>query len=287
MEQADDLEWVVGSLGDDEVPEDKKPKEQHRRINHHKYYSLKRECKDSVYSQRLGKWIVQGTCMVCGVFGHYAGAEDCPLRRTEPRRRKWAGKVTCTQRATRFATWILSNFDEKTLQQTGVIDIAGGQGMLSFVLQVNHSIPCTVIDPREIIFTENQKKHYQYRTDHPSEFPTGLLQWPQQKSILFKDDFLEEREHEELWNSASLVVGMHPDEAAERIIIFALKYQKNFAVLPCCVFPKSFPHRRTKDGHPVKFYEEFCEYLQNLDPTIEKTTLNIPGRNILLWKRFN
>jgi len=281
----EEVEWIVG-VGDDVVPQ-KKQREQTRNKYHHKHYSLKKENKDTVYSQRLGKWINQGTCMICGTPGHFAGSEDCPLRRIEPRRRKWVGKVTCTQRATRFASWILAHFDEKTLQQTGIIDVAGGQGKLSFELQVNNSIPCTVIDPREIIFSEKQKTHFQYRLDHPSEFPNGPMEWPKQKQILFKDDFFEENEHLELWNSASLVVGMHPDEAAERIIVFALKDQKNFAVLPCCVFPKSFPHRRTKDGLPVKYYEDFCEYLQTLDPTIEKTTLNIPGRNIILWKRFN
>jgi len=47
-----------------------------------------------------------------------------------------------------------------------------------------------------------------------------------------------------------LAVGMHPDQATEPIIDAALALGKPFAVVPCCVFPDLFPHRRTRTGGP-------------------------------------
>ena len=41
-----------------------------------------------------------------------------------------------------------------------------------------------------------------------------------------------------------VVVGMHPDQATEPILDFALKHKKPFAIVPCCVFPRENPHRR-------------------------------------------
>lgn len=44
----------------------------------------------------------------------------------------------------------------------------------------------------------------------------------------------------------NIIIGMHPDQATEPIVDMALKYQKPFAVVPCCVFAHENPHRRLK-----------------------------------------
>ena len=44
-----------------------------------------------------------------------------------------------------------------------------------------------------------------------------------------------------------IIIGMHPDQATESIVDMALKYQKPFAVVPCCVFSEENPHRRLKN----------------------------------------
>lgn len=41
-----------------------------------------------------------------------------------------------------------------------------------------------------------------------------------------------------------VIVGMHPDQATEPIVDFAITHRKPFAIVPCCVFPKENPHRR-------------------------------------------
>lgn len=41
----------------------------------------------------------------------------------------------------------------------------------------------------------------------------------------------------------SVLVGMHPDQAAEHLVDFALLNKKPFVLVPCCVYHKQFPHR--------------------------------------------
>lgn len=52
----------------------------------------------------------------------------------------------------------------------------------------------------------------------------------------------------DLWNeenlqgsqlrASSLVIGMHPDQATDAVVDFAVEHRKSFAVVPCCVFPR-------------------------------------------------
>jgi len=50
--------------------------------------------------------------------------------------------------------------------------------------------------------------------------------------------------------SSGALVGMHPDEATDMIIDIGLRYNKPFAMVPCCVFSQKFPNRR-KPHDPV------------------------------------
>jgi hypothetical protein len=53
---------------------------------------------------------------------------------------------------------------------------------------------------------------------------------------------------------AGLVVGFHPDSATEPAVDLALELQVPFAVVPCCVFPRSIlmgGERRTRAGVKV------------------------------------
>jgi hypothetical protein len=48
---------------------------------------------------------------------------------------------------------------------------------------------------------------------------------------------------QDLVKSCSALVGMHPDQAAEHLVDFALRNKKPFVLIPCCVYHKQFPHR--------------------------------------------
>jgi hypothetical protein len=87
---------------------------------------------------------------------------------------------------------------------------------------------------------------------------------------------------------ASLMLGLHADGATEAIVDVALKYQKAFVVVPCCVFPNLFRDRRVMDMDsqemvPVRSHEQFCQYLLAKDPRFRLETLPFEGRNIAIW----
>ena len=50
-------------------------------------------------------------------------------------------------------------------------------------------------------------------------------------------------EAQTLVRSCSVLMGMHPDQAAEHLVDFALQNRKPFVLIPCCVYHKQFPHR--------------------------------------------
>ena len=58
--------------------------------------------------------------------------------------------------------------------------------------------------------------------------------------------------------------------------------RKPFVVVPCCVFPNLF-RSRYLEGRPVRSYEQFCQYLYEKDPRLNKEVLPFEGRNIAIW----
>ncbi len=84
---------------------------------------------------------------------------------------------------------------------------------------------------------------------------------------------------------SSLLVGLHPDQATEYIIDFALENRKKFAVIPCCVCSKDFQNRVDKEtGNAIKKYEAFIQYLCKKDSTIKQCQIGgLSGRNIVLY----
>ena len=185
-----------------------------------------------------------------------------------------------------FCDWLVDTFGQDMLQSgTGVIDVAGGRGMISFELWIRRGIPSTVVDPRSV-----------------SGFPRRLRK-------VFNKSGKEMFEHRKMYFTvetaladptcadASVIVAMHPDQATDAAIEVALALGKPFAVVPCCVFAKLFPHRSlpplhtdddddapgTASSRPVKTYDDLIQYLQSLDPSIQSTTLPFDGRNIVLY----
>ena len=86
-----------------------------------------------------------------------------------------------------------------------------------------------------------------------------------------------------LVQDASLLVGMHPDEATDAILDVALAFRKPFAIVPCCVFGQKFPDRRLPDGSPVLSYEDLVQYLKAKHPRIQSEFLPFDGRNLALF----
>jgi len=85
--------------------------------------------------------------------------------------------------------------------------------------------------------------------------------------------------------NASLIVGMHPDQAAQAIVEFAVATGKPFAVVPCCVHPNyaAFRARRLATGAPVRTLASLINYLKSLAPGIRTAGLDFEGKNVVVY----
>jgi len=84
-------------------------------------------------------------------------------------------------------------------------------------------------------------------------------------------------------SSASIIIGLHPDQPTGDIVDMALALDKPFAVIPCCVFPKIFDQRTLPCGTPVRRYEQFIEWIVSKNPLIRKKDLGFGGRSLVLY----
>lgn len=78
---------------------------------------------------------------------------------------------------------------------------------------------------------------------------------------------------------AKLIVGFHPDQATDYAIELARVLEVPYAVVPCCVFPSEFPHRRLANGSKVKCYDDLIKYLQEhyVESKIERLNFHFAG----------
>ncbi|KAF8948863.1 hypothetical protein BGZ47_002023 [Haplosporangium gracile] len=271
------------------------------------------------------------------------------------------------ERALYFAKWLIDTFTRQSLNAgSGVLDIAGGRGDLSWELQTRQGIRSTVVEPRPgkgmrkwqrkwlekfkanssaIDGTELEASTIQKDSESSTSIPTttniteeqepdadkpldGLTDFiptvktqplqatePSRIQAMLDDQFLET--HKDLVSTASIMIGLHPDQATEPIVRAALKAGKPFAIIPCCVFGRDNPHRRlpknleTKEigssssssinesvvqvedeeegvypsTRPVTSYADFVTWLEILHPDIRTTWLNFEGMNrVLYWE---
>eukprot|EP00854_Cymbomonas_tetramitiformis_P008555 gene8555-10154_t len=79
--------------------------------------------------------------------------------KTRSRRSRGRARVWNENRAACFRRWLLDTFGADFLKNgSGVLDVAGGKGELSFELLVLNHIPCTVVDPRALDLTSFRRK---------------------------------------------------------------------------------------------------------------------------------
>jgi len=112
------------------------------------------------------------------------------------------------QRAIVFVQWLLDRIGKEVLGRgSGVLDIAGGRGEVSWHLQVNNGVRSTVIDPREVKPIKKKKRKELKKK--------GVESGPSVIRAFFDDTFTETEKHKVILDDASFVIGMHPDEATE------------------------------------------------------------------------
>ena len=91
--------------------------------------------------------------------------------------------------------------------------------------------------------------------------------------------------------NATLIVGMHPDQAVDAIVDAALVLNVSFFVVPCCTYSAEFPHRKVlipggsgEEKKVVKTYDELLDYLQAKSDDIQRAELHFEGKNICLYR---
>jgi hypothetical protein len=93
-------------------------------------------------------------------------------------------------------------------------------------------------------------------------------------------------------------VGLHPDQATDFILDFALEFKKPFTIIPCCVFPTLFANRRfsgkmpmaqlceepgEEQTHPVLSYPDLVQYLVERGRA-QLATLPFEGANLAVFR---
>jgi hypothetical protein len=173
------------------------------------------------------------------------------------------------ERHTLFAYWLVEQYGIDYLSRgSGVLDVAGGNGMLSQAL-TDLDVPTVLLDP----------------VPRCAGIPTII------KEALYGDGshLTDRKDHvSSKIENCSIIVGMHPDQATEPIVDMALRLNKCFAILPCCVMPSLFTMRRQPCGDPVRSYNSFCLYLLNKADGEQFQVAYLPfiGRNKVIYQEL-
>ena len=208
-----------------------------------------------------------------------------------------------------LAKWLINEFDHQLQKPSAddsqaaaptILDIGGGgKGELSSRLVMCHRLNVIAVDPRpallestfvNLVLPKLPKKHQQRiqgKLDASPDFVSQIVEERFQQLTMYFDDQTcdNSKELQMAIEKSDLVVGMHADGAVEPIVDACLARSKAFVVIPCCVFPNFFPNRRLVNGKPVRTWEQFCDYLMQKDPRLERHVLPFQGRNVaILWK---
>jgi hypothetical protein len=131
-----------------------------------------------------------------------------------------------------------------------VVDVAGGRGGLQAALRQRGFTCVTSVDVRAQY--AKGRKGYRYG--------------------LFTSDYAE---------NFDLVVAMHPDDATDHAILYAVKRDLPFVVCPCCVRP-SADHNYKAGKNDYWRWADHLRLLGGGKSKVETLTLPMSGRNLVL-----
>ncbi|KAI9478546.1 MAG: hypothetical protein EXX96DRAFT_482790 [Benjaminiella poitrasii] len=209
-------------------------------------------------------------------------------------------------RAIIFADWIQKTFKQQLSPKTAtVLDVAGGKGEISMVLSRGFSIPTTVVDPnprkrpnywytrlRRLMYLRFETTTANVDWKNDKELQSKLHSWPYQLTPEYIHTCLDDqfvKEYAELMQNVGVIIGLHSDQATIPIVDVALKLNKPFAVVPCCVFSHDNRTRRLKStGELVTTTEQQIQYICEKDTQgrgeIRTDYLDFEGKNkVVYW----
>jgi hypothetical protein len=176
-----------------------------------------------------------------------------------------------------FVEFLVQKYGLEYLQSGPVLDIAGGKGifnlliskigLVSFYLKTIYNIESIIVDMRGATLPKKMHKEL-----------NKLNIFIEERRCMFDENF-----DNELVKRSSLLIGMHPDQATDVIVDVAKVFNKNFVIVPCCVFPKYFTKRFLKSGEFVSDFPKFVKYLEEKIGNSLTHFLNFEGRNRVLY----
>ena len=157
---------------------------------------------------------------------------------------------------------VFANFIQKTYPHAcTVADVGGGHGNLSYYLY-ELGYTSTIIDSRV--------------TRLPGRLQRVMKKKSRKQGRVVEIPRIVGDVQDVDLQPFDIVVGLHPDEATEHMVRAAINLGKDFAIVPCCVFPI--------DG--VKRSQQcWFEYLASLSADIDTAELPIEGANLVLYRR--
>jgi len=147
-----------------------------------------------------------------------------------------------------MAGLVAYEFPDRNLR---IADAAGGKGYLSIALVQRGFRDVTMFDRRRTIAR---------KTGAPFRYGGRLFSWTT------KEEF-------------GLVVGMHPDEATDHIVMYAANHSVPFVVCPCCIKPDAAVYW----GGGREFWT-WISHLERLAKglVVERRYLRMAGKNLVL-----
>ena len=152
-----------------------------------------------------------------------------------------------------FHQWIVENY-----RPLKVLDVGGGKGLLSYLLNQS-GFEAAVLDPK------NQLLPWKYK-----DLQGKRNKIKDRASVKRIDQIF----NEEKAKSFDLIVALHAHGANMKIIEFAKKYDKLFAILPCCVIDEPIVKRKG-----VNWFDSLVDFSREKGHNTDTFKLDFKGKN--------
>ena len=165
----------------------------------------------------------------------------------------------------KFRFQLLQIWLTQKYKPTRVLDVGGGKGLLSLLLNKN-GWQATVVDPAITDYLTKYK-----------DIKTG-------KRVLLKDNEIENFKRitgvfdPVMAKDFDLLIGLHAHGSNLQIIDACKKYGKDFLLLPCCVIDEPLIKRPDVD-----WMESLIDYAKGKGFEVKRDELNFKGQNVLIY----
>lgn len=165
----------------------------------------------------------------------------------------------------KFRFQLLQKWLTEKYKPTKVLDVGGGKGLLSLLLNKN-GWKATVIDP---VITDALTKYKDIETGKRILLTGNEIESSPRIVGIFK---------EEMAKNFDLLIGLHAHGSNLQIINAAKKHNKDFLLLPCCVIDEPLVKRPD-----VNWLESLIDYANKKGFEVKKDVLNFKGQNTLIY----